>query len=78
VLQSATTLSATADSVVFDVTRAIIQLQSNENHGFEIRPIDDRPSTYFIRFHAADTEEPAKAPHLAIWYTPGDLPEEPQ
>ena len=77
-LQGGTTVSVTADSVTFDVTRSIIQLLSNENHGFEVRAIDERPSTYFIRFHAYDTEDPAKAPHLSIWYTPGDLPEESQ
>lgn len=74
--QANMSVSATAETAVFDVTSVLQQLLLQENHGFEIRAVDERPSTYFIRFHAHDTEEPTKLPQLQIWYTPGDVPEE--
>ncbi len=69
------TVVADQDSVVLDVTQVVIDLLDAENHGFEIRPADERPDTDYLRFHGWDTETPALAPTLRVWWTPGDAPE---
>ena len=67
-----TSVTSSADSVVFDMTELIRELPWEENHGFQVRTNEERSDTDYIRFHAHDTEVAGKAPSLRIWYTPGD------
>lgn len=69
------TVVADQDSLVLDVTQVVIDLLDAQNHGFEIRAADERPDTDYLRFHGWDTETPALAPTLRVWWTPGDAPE---
>ena len=74
-LHGLTTIAATVDSVVLDLTELIAELAAADNHGFQLRATDERVDTDYFRVHAHDTEVAGKAPSLRIWYTPGDVPE---
>lgn len=67
---------ADEDSVVLDVTDVLIGMLDGGNHGLEIRASDERPDTDYLRFHGWDTESPALAPTLRVWWTSGDLLED--
>jgi hypothetical protein len=67
------------DSVSIDVFGLLAELfvEGEENHGFQVRALDERPDTDYIRFHAHDSDDSARRPVLHIWYTPGDQGDEP-
>lgn len=75
-LRGIQTATADQDSVVLDVTAVLIEMLDARNEGIEIRPADERPDTDYFRFHGFDSESPALAPTLRVWWTPGDLPED--
>ena len=66
------TVTADADSVVSVVTGLVASLVTTVNRGLQVRALDERPDTDYVRFHGFDTAEPDLAPRLRIWYTPGD------
>jgi hypothetical protein len=68
-------VEAGADSLVFDVTSIVRILQTEPKRGFLLRSLDERPDTDYFRVYGPDAPDPALAPRLRIWYTPGDLPE---
>ncbi len=61
-------------TVVLDVRELLENVfdETEADHGFELRALDERPDADYVRFHAHDSEDPAKWPSLRIWYTPGD------
>jgi hypothetical protein len=73
VLFGATAVEAESDSVVLAITLLVQDVLRNENHGFQLRALDERPDADYIRFHGYDSEAPEKAPILRVWYTPGDV-----
>jgi hypothetical protein len=75
VLFGATSVGTASDSVVISVTLIVQEILQNENLGFQLRALDERPDADHVRFHAHDSEAPEKAPVLRIWYTPGDVGE---
>jgi hypothetical protein len=71
-LYGAIDVEADADSLVFEITALVRELQAEENLGFQIRAIDEVVDTDWFRVHGPDTADPSMAPRLKVWYTPGD------
>jgi hypothetical protein len=69
-------VEAGADSLVFDITTIVRALQTEANRGFLMRALDERPDTDYFRVYGEDASDPALAPRLRIWYTPGRSPED--
>ncbi|NNE43823.1 MAG: DNRLRE domain-containing protein [Gemmatimonadetes bacterium] len=65
-------VSAETDTAEFNIEGLIPAIVENGNMGILVRAHEDRLDTDYIRFHGADSEDPAKTPRLRIWYTPGD------
>ncbi|MEZ5064559.1 MAG: DNRLRE domain-containing protein [bacterium] len=61
-----------ADSLSFDVTSLLRVLQTQDNEGFLFRSSDERRNTDYLRVHGGPGADPALAPKLRVWYTPGD------
>jgi len=71
------TATSAADSVEFDVRDLVADWVREGNHGVLVRAHENRPDVDYVRFHGPDTEVPALAPVLRVWYTPGDPEVEP-
>ena len=65
-------VSATSDSVRLNVTITVAQMVDQGNFGFRVRAINEIVDAEFVRFHAHDSEDTTRRPHLKIWFTPGD------
>ncbi len=70
------TAEASSDSLTLVVSATVASMVENGNHGFLVRAAVEATDAEYVRFHAHDTEDPARRPRLKIWYTPGDDPEE--
>ena len=75
VLVGADWVDAETDSLVLEITSLVQDVLRDENHGFQVRALDERPDADYVRFHSRDTEAPEKAPLLRLWYTQGDVEE---
>jgi hypothetical protein len=70
-------VSATADTVRFNITATVSSWVAQGNFGLRVRAIDEISDAEFVRLHAHDSEDAARRPQLKIWYTagdPGELP----
>jgi len=70
-LYGLTTVKTDQDSVVLAMTGLADAVQTEGDHGVQVRALNEGTDTDILRFHGADTEVPGKEPHLRIWYTPG-------
>lgn len=75
VLVGAGWIDAETDSLVLEITSLVQDVLRDENHGFQVRALDERPDADYVRFHSGDSEAPEMAPLLRLWYTPGDVEE---
>jgi hypothetical protein len=65
-------ISATTDSVRLNITTTVASWVAQQNFGLLVRAGNEISDAEFVRFHAHDSEDAARRPHLKIWYTPGD------
>lgn len=70
-------VSASTDSLEFEIRGLAVDWVREGNFGLMLRAHEGRADTDYFRFHGPDTEAPALAPVLHVWYTPADPGAEP-